>query len=117
MPAGFQRYAGGIEMVDNVGDHLRATLGDRHVQVGVGDQTHPLVPRVVPRFEVGVDVVAVGQVAGRNVPYQPLDQPRRLAGEETEHRLCQGGVGPDNQVGSPTGQHFASDGGDPAVFG
>ena len=70
VPAGFERDAGGVDMVDVVGDHLGAAVGDGGVQVGVGDQAQPLIPRVVARLEVGVDVVAVGQVLDRLAPQQ-----------------------------------------------
>jgi len=62
---GFERDTGGVEVADVVGDHGGAALADRGVEVGVGDQAHPLVPRVVARLEVGVDVVSSGQVVGR----------------------------------------------------
>jgi len=45
---------------DPVGDHRRLTLPDGPEQVGVGHRAHPLVPRVVGRVEMGVDVVALG---------------------------------------------------------
>ena len=73
---GFECDTGGVEMVDVVSDHIGAAIADGAVQVSVGDQAHPLVPRVVPRLEVGVDVVTVGQVTGRYAPQQPLHQSR-----------------------------------------
>ena len=42
-------------------------VADRLEQVAVGDQAQPLVPRVVARAEVRVDVVAFGPVALRHV--------------------------------------------------
>ncbi len=80
---GFECDTGGVEMVDVVGDHVGAAVGDRGVQVGVGDQAHPLVPRVVPGFEVGVDVVALGQFLDRPAPHEPLHQPGSLRDTKT----------------------------------
>ena len=46
------------EGLDPVGDDLGAAVADRPEEVGVGDQAEALVPGVVARLEVGVDVVA-----------------------------------------------------------
>ena len=59
---GLQRDAGGVEVVDVVGDHLDAAVADRREQVAVGVQADALIPRVVARLEVHVDRIADGQV-------------------------------------------------------
>ena len=55
----------GVDVVDVVGHHLGAAVADRVVEVVVEDQAQPLVPRVVPRLEVDVDRIALGQIAFR----------------------------------------------------
>ena len=50
------------EGVDPVGDDRRAPRRRRLEQVAVGHEAHALVPRVVPRLEVRVDVVAGRQL-------------------------------------------------------
>ena len=80
MPAGLERDTGGVEMVDVVGDHVGAAGADGVVEVGVGDQAHPLIPGVVARLEVDVDGVPGGQAADRLAPQQRPHQVRRLAG-------------------------------------
>ena len=51
------------ERLDLVGDDRGAPAADRLEQVAVGHQAHALVPRVVARAEVGVDVVAGRELA------------------------------------------------------
>ncbi len=55
----------GVDVVDVVGHHVDPAVADRLVQIVVEDQAHPLIPRVVARLEVHVDVVALGQIAFR----------------------------------------------------
>ena len=52
---GPQHDAGGVDVVDVVGDHLDPAVADRLVEVVVEDQAQPLIPRVVARLEVDVD--------------------------------------------------------------
>lgn len=87
VPTGFECNTGGVEVVDMVGDHLGAAAGDGVVQVGVRDQAQSLIPRVVPRREVGFDVVALGQIFDRGTAQQPFHEHRCLAGQEPEHRF------------------------------
>ena len=71
----------GIDVVDVVGDDFDAALADRVVEVAIEDDAHPLVPRLVARLEVGVDVVTGGQVSFGHLPGELLEGFRRLAGE------------------------------------
>ena len=77
--AGRQHDAGGVDVVDVVGHHLGAAFADVLEQVSVEDQAHPLVPRVVARLEVHVDVVALGQRGDGAVPDQPPTELRGLS--------------------------------------
>src|SRR5205814_8173894 len=61
--AGLQAHPGPGELRDPVGHHGHPVPADRVEEVTVRDAAQPLVPRVVPRLEVGVDVVA-GRHAG-----------------------------------------------------
>ncbi|WP_045843714.1 hypothetical protein [Mycobacterium lepromatosis] len=57
------------------------------LEVSIGDQAHPLVPRLVPQFAVRVDVVVVGTVADRRGSCYPLHHLRRFAVDEPQHHL------------------------------
>ena len=72
------------ERLDAVGHDRRAARADRLEQVAVGHEAQALVPRVVARREVGVDVVAVA--AGRSTPLRisPFISLRRAAAELEE---------------------------------
>ena len=59
---GLEADAGAGEGVDPVGDHRGTPVADRTEQVTVRHDAQPLVPRVVLRGEVRVDVVPRRQV-------------------------------------------------------
>ena len=50
------------EPVDVIGDDRRRPILDRLEQIAVGHRAHTLVPRVVPRREVWIDVVSLGEL-------------------------------------------------------
>ena len=56
--AGLEQNAGLGEPHDLVGDHRGLALGDGAEQIGVGHCAEPLIPRVVRRVEMGVDLIA-----------------------------------------------------------
>src|SRR6202034_2711555 len=97
----------GVDVVDVIGDHLGAAIADRDVEVAIGDQAQPLVPRVVARLEVGVDVVALGQVAHRDLADPPLHEARCLAGQQPDQAFQQRVTLPDDRVGNPARQYFS----------
>ena len=83
---GLQLDAGLGEGRHVVGDHRRPPGVDRLEQVAVRDEAEPLVPRVVARREVGVDVVALGQLPLDALAEQLLHQLGPTAAE-LEERL------------------------------
>ena len=73
------------ERLDLVGDDRRAAARDRLEQVAVGHEAQALVPRVVARREVRVDVVARRAAAARDARAdQPLHAARGRAAAELE---------------------------------
>ena len=47
VPTRFQHDAGGVHVIDVVGDHLDLPGGDGLIEVGAEDEAQPLIPRVV----------------------------------------------------------------------
>lgn len=94
---GGQAHTTRREPVDAVGDDIGAALADDPEEVAVGHGAQPLVPRVVRRVEVGVDVETVRQL-GDGKP--PDDAPGRLRVTPTE---------PPNPL-LPSDIHAASEG-------
>src|SRR5207248_7137609 len=76
-----QANAGLGEGVDLVGDDVDRVLLDRLEQIAVRDDAHALVPRVVRRLEVLVDVEAFGQVLLQAFADEVLHQVRLSAAD------------------------------------
>ena len=68
--AGFEFDAVLAEGGDAVGDDLGPAGTQGREEVAVGQQAHALIPRLVRRVEVQVDVVARGQRADRTLSQQ-----------------------------------------------
>ena len=96
------------EGLDAVGDDLGAAVGERLEEVGVGDQAEPLVPGVVARLEVGVDVVA-GAAAPRSTPRRSsfLHQLRPAAAEPVDDALQDDVLPAHDRVGGAVRQAAA----------
>jgi hypothetical protein len=69
--AGFEPQPGGREPLDLAGHHRHASSLHRIEQISVRQQAEALVPRLVSRREMTIDVVA----GGKKIPHR-LDQPR-----------------------------------------
>ena len=67
-----EQDAGQGEALDGVGHHGDSTAPDGLEEVSVGDGTKALVPGVVARGEVGVDVVPGGQLALETLAQESL---------------------------------------------
>jgi hypothetical protein len=91
--AGAEPKPGLGEGVDVVGDHRRGAGADGGEEVAVGHHAEALVPRAVVGGEVGVDVVAGGQVALQALAQRPLDH-RRAAATQLVEGLGTEGVDP-----------------------
>jgi hypothetical protein len=61
------------------------TVANGREQIPVGNQAHPLVPRVVRRREMGVDGVALWQLLDRGLAQHRLHH-LGAAAAEVEHR-------------------------------
>ena len=101
------------EGVDVVGDHVGPALADDLEQVAIRHQAQPLVPRVVRRPEVPVDVVPLGQPGDHRLADQLLHQLRvppaqLVAGGGHQHVLPAG-----HRVRRLGRQTFAQRDGDP----
>ncbi len=107
-----KRDTGRIHVIDVVGDHVDVAVADGLVQVRAEHEAQPLIPRLVRRLEMGVDVIARRQVALRDPPKQALTESRCLAGDEPHESAEKGIAPPDEPVGDPQGQHLPNrDGG------
>ena len=104
--AGAQRDAGGVHVVDVIGHHVDVARRDGLVEVAVEDEAHPLIPRVVRRREMGVDVVARGQVLLGDAAQQTLAEPGCPPGDQPEQRTEQRHDPARNPVGNPARQDF-----------
>ena len=106
MPARAQRDSGGIHVIDVVGDHLHVPGADGVIEVGAENEAQPLIPGVVRRLEVGVDVVALGQVRFRDAAEPALAELRRLACDEPQDAAKKRVAPPDDPVSNPQRQHL-----------
>ena len=95
------------ERVDPVGHDRRVAPADRPEQVSVGHQAQALVPGVVRRTEVGVDVVPVGQLGHRRLADQAPHQVRAAPAELVEAGDQQDVLPPGDAVGHGTGKEPA----------
>ncbi len=84
---------------DPVGDHRRAPLAHGPEQVAAGHDAQPLVPRVVGGGEVGVDVVARGQLGPRGVEQVPAHPGGEAAAEPVHQRDERDVAGADERGG------------------
>ena len=85
---------------------------DRLEQVAVGHQAQPLVPRVVARLEVGVDVVAVGQLLDRHLPDPAADHVGPAPAEPVDQRGQRDVLPAGDRVGEPRAEQRAQPVGD-----
>ncbi len=69
------------EGLDPVGDDLGLAVAKRVEEVAAGDEAEALVPGVIARFEVGVDVVAGGQAGLGALADEAAHRLRGAAGE------------------------------------
>ena len=73
LAAAFQRDAVLREAGDPVGDDLDLAAADRLEQIGVGDEADALVPGIVGRTEMAIDVVAGRQIGGGELANRGAD--------------------------------------------
>ncbi len=94
------------EGLDLVGHDRGLTMAETPEQVAVRDQTDPLVPGVVARLEVGVDVDApIGRELGPVAPADPLPDQFGLPAAEPEEGLGEQDVLPaDDRIDESGGQ-------------
>jgi hypothetical protein len=85
--AGLQPDSGLGEGLDVVGDYGCAAVADGGEQIAVGNQAHPLIPRVVRRREMGVDRVALWQLLDRGLAQHRLHR-LGAAAAQVEDRDC-----------------------------
>ena len=114
--AGFEYHAPFGEIGDPVGDHRGPPVADDLEQVAVGHQAQPLVPRVVHRLEVGVDVVPVRQLLDRHLPDPAADHVGPAPAELVDQRGHRDVLPPGDGVPAPRAEELAQPDGD-AVLG
>src|SRR5439155_1361936 len=95
---GLQAQARLGEPGDVVGDHGDPALADRGEQVAVGDEAQSLVPRLVARLEMRVDVVAGGQLTDRRLAEHRLDDTGAAPAELVDQRTDEDVLPPDDRV-------------------
>ena len=110
--AGFEYHGPFGESLDPVGDHRGPPVPDDLEQVAVGHQAQPLVPRVVHRLEVGVDVVPVRQLLDRHLPDPAADHVGPALAELVDQRGHRDVLPPGDRVPAPRAEHPAQPDGD-----
>lgn len=102
-----ERQAGLGEGVDPIGDDVELTLADGTEEIAVGSQAQSLIPRVVARGEVGVDVVTWGQPT-LLPPSDPFAHGLRISLAQLINRRRQRDVlAARDRIGGTGGQVFA----------
>lgn len=107
--ARFRRDPGGIEVVDVVGDHLHPVLADCVEELRVRGEADPLIPRVVSRGEVRVDVVTLRQSGDRRLAQEPLHQARSPVRQPPEQHLDHCDPEPRHGVSSFGGEELTGE--------
>ena len=89
-----------------------ATPADRVEEIAVGDQAHALVPRVVARVEVRVDVEAGGELPRELRADQPPHRGGPAAAEAVDRQRRQHVLPAHDRIRDPAGQHALQQAGD-----
>ena len=110
--AGLEYHAPFGEIGDPVGDHRGPPVPDGLEQVAVGHQAQPLVPRVVHRLEVGVDVVPVRQLLDRHLPDPATDHVGPALAELVDQRGHRDVLPSRDRVSAPRAEQPAQPDGD-----
>ena len=95
------------EPLDVVGDDRGLAAANGREQIAVGHKAQPLIPRVVSRVEVGVDVVALGQCLGHHGADHLAHALRMVLGEVVDELLTADIEDPGDPVGQLVGQRVA----------